>query len=177
MRYSLIVTTLSLAALCGCDSGQGPNQADNGGTVMMDGPPPSTVDVHAHPTEGPHHGVLVELGKEDFHAEVVHTKDAVTVYILDSAAEKPVPVDATEILINVLHDGKPEQFKLAAAPDAGDSDGKCSRFTLADTDLVSHIDDAASQPKLSLTVSGKSYRGEIKHDHAGHDHAGHDHAH
>ena len=49
---------------------------------------------HAHPTEGPHHGSLIELGKEDYHAEFVHddTTDTVTIYILDAAAAKAVPI-------------------------------------------------------------------------------------
>ncbi|WP_442508178.1 hypothetical protein SH528x_007138 [Novipirellula sp. SH528] len=144
----------------------------SGSDVTVDGLPPATVDVHAHPSEGPHHGSLVELGNEEFHAEVVHDAKSVTVYILDSAAAKAVPIDAKEVTINLTHDGAPEQFKLAASPDAGDTDGKSSRFTLADAELVGHIDDEASAPKLSVTINGTPYRGEIKHDH---DHEGHDH--
>ena len=112
----------------------------------MDDPPPATVDVHAHPSVGPHHGSLVELGNEEFHAEVVHDDKSVTVYVLDASASKAVPIDAQDLTINLIHDGKPEQFKLAASPDAGDPSGKSSRFTLADADLVSHIDDASAAP-------------------------------
>ena len=60
----------------------------------MDDLPPATVDVHAHPSEGPHHGTLVELGNEEFHAEVVHDDKSVTVYVLDAGATKAVPIDA-----------------------------------------------------------------------------------
>ncbi|EMI15290.1 putative secreted protein [Rhodopirellula maiorica SM1] len=149
----------------------------SGSDVTVDGLPPATADVHAHPSEGPHHGSLVELGNEEYHAEVVHDEKSVTVYILDSAAKKAVPIDASEVTINLMHDGTPEQFKLAASPDSGDADGKSSRFTLPDAALVGHIDDEASAPKLSVTIEGTAYRGEIKHDHdhEGHDHAGHDH--
>lgn len=165
MKTDLRIATLLLAMACGC----GPT--DKGSTVSMDAPPPATVDVHDHPTEGPHHGTLVELGKEEFHAEVVHAGDAVTVYILDAHAEKPVPIDATDVTINVVHEGKPEQFKLPATPDASDGAGKSSCFALTDAKLASHMDDHVATPKLSLTISGKAYRGEIHHDHAGHDHA------
>ncbi|WP_345685263.1 hypothetical protein [Novipirellula caenicola] len=155
-------------------------EADNsvsGSDVTADGLPPATVDVHAHPSEGPHHGSLVELGNEEFHAEIVHDAKSVTVYILDSSATKAVPIDATDVTINLVHDGSPEQFKLTANPDAGDLDGTSSRFTLANAELVGHIDDEASAPKLSVTINGTPYRGEIKHDHdhEGHDHAGHAH--
>ncbi len=47
-------------------------------------------------------------------------------------------------------------------------------FTITDAELAAHIDDSAAAPKLSLTIGGKPYRGEIKHDHEGH---AHDHAH
>ncbi len=97
--------------------------------------------------------------------------------MLDSSAREAVPVDASEVTINIVREGKPEQFKLAAKPDAGDPAGKSSRFTLADAELVSHIDDEHATPKLSLTISGIPYRGEIRrdHDHAAHDHSDHSH--
>lgn len=173
MRRFLVLSAMLLAAAVGCDAGK-PGGSPAGGSISMDAPPPPTVDVHEHASEGPHHGTLVELGKEEYHAEVVHTKDSVTVYILDSSAKAAVPIDAPEVTINVVHEGKPEQFKLAASPDAGDAGGKSSRFTITDAELAAHIDDSAAAPKLSLTIGGKPYRGEIKHDHEGH---AHDHAH
>lgn len=163
MRWSVIL----LAAVCGCGSND--QGAMSGGTVNT--PPPPTVDSHDHPSEGPHHGTLVELGEEEFHAEVVHEKDSVTVYILDSSAKNSVPIDSTEVVINAMHDGKPEQFKLPASPDANDGPAKSSRFALTDADLASHMDDHVATPKLSVTINGKAYRGEIHHDHASHDHA------
>lgn len=172
MRRFIVLSTLVFAAACGRDSknsGGGP-----GSNLSVDAPPPPTVEIHDHPSEGPHHGTLVELGKEEYHAEVVHSKDTVTIYILDGQAKSAVPIDATEVTVNVVHDGKPEQFKLAASPDAGETGGKSSRFTVANAELAAHIDDSAAAPKLSLTIAGKPYRGEIKHDHDGH---AHDHAH
>ena len=73
-------------------------------------------------------------------------------------------------MINVVHDGKPEQFKLAAAPEESDPSGKSSRFVANDPELASHLDDEAAAPKLSITINGKSYRGTITHEHD-HDHA------
>jgi len=70
---------------------------------MTKGPPETTAHAeHAHPGEGPHHGDLVELGNEEYHAEVVHGEGgSVSVYILDSAAKSAVPIDATELTINI----------------------------------------------------------------------------
>lgn len=177
--YPILAASLSLLAV-GCS----PKPTDTAGnssdsasteTITMDAPPPMTGDVHAHPTEGPHHGTLVELGNEEFHAEVVHDDKSVTIYVLDSGATKAVPIDSKEVTINLMHDGTPEQFKLAASPVTGDASGKSSRFVLADAELVGHIDDDAAAPKLMMVINGTSYRGEIKHDHDGHDHSGHDH--
>lgn len=126
---------------------------------------------HAHPTEGPHHGALIELGNEEYHAELVHDEAAgsVTIYVLNAAATGPVPIDASEITINVKHDGKPKQFKLAASPDTGDPEGKSSRFISTEAELGEHLHDDAAEPKLVLSIAGKSFRGVIDHHHD-HDH-------
>ncbi|MGV3484851.1 MAG: hypothetical protein ACO1RT_10580 [Planctomycetaceae bacterium] len=180
--YQFSIANVALLALFA--TGCGPKPAEPGAdasdsaateTVTMDSPPPMTVDIHAHPSEGPHRGTLVELGNEEFHAEVVHDDESVTIYVLDAGATKAVPIDSKEVTINLMHDGAPEQFKLAASPDTGDPSGKSSRFMLANAELVGHIDDDAAAPKLVLTINNTSYRGEIKHDHDGHDHSRHDH--
>ena len=157
------------------------------GTGTVSELPPGTMDDHddheghdhgdhGHPSEGPHHGDLVELGNEEYHAEVVHNDDAGTleIYILDGAATKQVAIDATELTINVSHDGKPEQFVLAAKPDKGDEAGKSSRFVSDEKELAEHLDEEGTSPRMVVKINGKSYRGEIKHDH---DHEGHDHGH
>jgi hypothetical protein len=127
--------------------------------------------MHQHPTEGPHHGSLIELGNEEYHAELVHDDTGVTVYILDSSGTKAVPIDAADLVINLVHDSAPMQFKLVATPDSGDSPGKSSRFTLQDTSLVQELDHEHPTARLTVTIDGKSYRGELKHDHEqAHDH-------
>lgn len=171
--------TLSLALMamivvgCSNDASTSPETAG----------PPNTMDshddhaVHAHPTEGPHHGDLIEMGNEEYHAEILRDEDAgtVTIYVLNGAATEQVPIESTEVTINAKHDGKPEQFTLAASPDAGDHQGKSSRFVSNDEDLAHHLDEEGAEPRLVLTINGKSYRGTISHDHEGHDHEGHDH--
>lgn len=131
---------------------------------------------HAHPTEGPHHGELIELGNEEYHAELLHDDSSVTIYVLNGAADKQFPIEATEVVINTTHDGKPEQFTLVAKPDVSDPAGKSSCFVSEDTGLVHHIDEEHASHRLALTINGKPYRGEISHHHDGHDHRGHDHA-
>lgn len=130
-------------------------------------------DEHAHPSEGPHHGSLIELGEEEYHAELVHDDDAgsVTIYLLDSAAEEAVPIEASDVTINVQHDGQGAQFKLAATDVA---EGKASKFVSTDAALAEALDAEGAEPQLVVSISGKQYRGSVAHDH-GHDEHDHDH--
>lgn len=173
----LLAAAFAITSVTGCQ--------DQAGTPTTGDPvselPPDTLGDHhdhdhGHPSEGPHHGELIELGAEEYHAELLHDHDAgsLTIYILDSSATKQVAIEATEVTINVTHDGMPEQFTLTAQPDEGDDEGKSSRFVSTDKELAAHIDDHDASPKLVVSINGKSYRGDIHHDHEGHDH---DHAH
>ena len=171
-RMAALALPLSLAAV-GCGGNGDP--ADTGGSdpgngpiEMNEGPPDTAGD---HPTAGPHHGGLIELGDHEYHGELVHDDEAgtVTVYILDSSAKTAVPIDATEVTINLTHDGRPEHFKLDASPDAGDPEGKSSRFVSNDAELAEHLDHADSGARLMLEIGGKPYNGSIEHDH-GHKH-------
>ena len=172
MKLNLLTGLVSTTIFLGCDKVDStPRAPDVPSTIAMDTAPPSTVEIHAHPSEGPHHGTLIELGKEEFHAELVHDDKSVVIYILDSAAKNAVPIETAEVIVNLMHDGKPEQFKLAANADATDPSGKSSRFQSNEIELVKHLDDESAAPKLSVSINGKAYRGVISHDHAGHTHA------
>lgn len=164
---------------------------------------------HAHPSHGPHGGDLIELGNEEYHAELVHPHghdddgeehhkgehDAdgeaqhedgdhdhaahehagITIYILDGAAKEQVAIEAAEITLNLTHDGKPVQFKLAANSDSGYPEGKSSRFSSSEKGLLELFHEAEHvEGTLVLSIGGKSYRGGLSHEH-GH-HAG-EHAH
>lgn len=167
----LFAALVSLCSVLGCNQSDSGAKPELNSSLSMDMPPPATVEVHSHPTEGPHHGSLIELGKEEYHAELVHDEKSVTIYILDSAAKTAVPIDSQELVINLVHDGKPEQHKLTASPDTGDPTGKSSRFTIQSKELIEELEHDHAAAKLSVLIGGKSYRGDIKHDHAGHDHA------
>ena len=168
-----LLTTLSFLA-AGCQPAAPP--ASSGGPVTT--PPPATVEAghadHGHASEGPHHGALVELGNEEYHAEVVHddATGTVTVYLLDSSAKNSATTTATEATINVKHGDTPEQYKLAAQPEEGNPAGQTSRFTLTDKELIEHLHEAAAGAKLNITIGDTPYTGAIPaEDHAAHDHA------
>lgn len=172
LTFATMLTALMLAA-AGC--------TDETSTSATDGHDAEHTDNgehagHGHPAHGPHEGDLIELGGEDYHAEIVHTdNDEIVIYILGSDAKTTMPIDATEIVINAVHDGNPEQFKLAASANEGDPKGKSSRFTSSssDAELVDHVHDEAAEAKLVVMIDGKQRTGKIAHDH---DHE-HDHSH
>jgi hypothetical protein len=131
---------------------------------IMAAPPAAA---HAHATTGPHKGDLIELGNDEYHLEMVHDDKVITMYVLDGEAKNLVPVDATDISINVMHFNKPEQFKLLPKKTEGEPAGKNSTFMITDGHLIKHLGHGT--PKVALTISGKAYRGTIKHSHD-HDH-------
>lgn len=143
--------------------------------------PPATVetghDEHAHPSEGPHGGSLIELGNEEYHAELVHDDAAktVTIYLLDAAAKVSVPIDAAELIINLKHEGRGEQFKVAASPEASDPPGKSSRFVSTDAELAEDLDHEDAEPQLAVKINGKQYRGAFAHEHGHEESAAHAH--
>ena len=165
---------LTLLLLSGC---QPAVEKNNSGSVPEN--PPNTVDVH--PEHGPHKGELIELGKDHkYHAELLHDekKGTVTIYLLggikDGKVEDPVYTDSKEVVINLKHDGKPEQFKLKGVPDENPKapEGKFSKFFSDDKELAEDLDHKGAEPRLVVIINGTSYTGNLEHDH---DHGDHKH--
>jgi hypothetical protein len=134
---------------------------------------PAAHDEHAHPSEGPHHGHLIELGNEEYHAELTHddATKTVTVYLLDGKAEKPVPIAEPDVIVNMVVDGSPMQAKLLANPQEGDPAGQSSRFSISDEKLLETLEAERASGRLNVTIAGKPYTGNIEH----HDHDKHEH--
>jgi hypothetical protein len=169
MKAALItaIVLTGLSFICsGCAESISPDAPENS-------PPPTSGSHgdhghgHDHPSEGPHHGELIELGGEEYHAELLHDAKAgtVTIYVLDGAAAQTVPIESQEITINATIEGRPQQFKLPARPQEGDPDGMSSRFVAESAELAAHLDEDGTAPQLVLTIKGKSYRGKITHSH------------
>lgn len=174
MKYFLIFSVAAAVMATGCNDDPSSVQGTRS-SQATDSASKSSGESHAHPTQGPHKGTLVELGQEEYHAELVHDAQKVTIYILDGAATKAVPIDASELVINLAHDGKPSQYKLLPEPESADPAGKASRFSLQSPELVEELEHNHSNAKLSVMIEGKAYRGEIRHDgEVHHDHAEHE---
>lgn len=162
----LSMTALALVSvLLGTSGGCGSKPTTGGGAAG--GAHAEAGHAEGHDTHGPHQGQLIELGAEEYHAELVHDDKAgtVTIYFLDGSAKQNVPIDATEITINLKHAGKGEQFKLAAKPDAGDPPGKSSRFVSSEAELAKDLDTEGVEAHLSTSINGKPFSSAIEHHH------------
>ena len=182
--FAIAVIVLNIS-LIGCDSGSVETPVH-----QVDGTPPplvSGLDVgdheghdhsdgtcDAHPTEGPHGGHLIELGNEEYHAELLHDESThrVTIHLLDGAGKEPVAAPLQEITMQLLRDGQFVQYTLTAVPSQG-GDG-ASQFEVVDEslcDALCHEDELKG--RLQVTLNGQPYTGTI--DHTGHEeHEGHD---
>lgn len=167
-RYAALLL-LAVTVLVGCGTNTQPNPAEV-----------DDAHDHAHPSEGPHGGELIELGNEQYHAEMLHDEESgtITIHLLDSTAAEPVAIEAAEVTINVKRNGQAAQYALAAAPETNDPTEKSSRFTLTDATLLADI-ESGSPAQLVVRIAGAQYRGDIEHDpdHAHEDEEGHEHDH
>lgn len=122
---------------------------------------------HAH---GPHGGELVELGKEEFHAELVvdgktHT---LKVFLLGPDAKTAATTDAAEITI------APEGgAAITLKPAEGQPEGKASEFSLSDEKVVHDLNEAGFiHGDLKVKIGGTPYNGHVDaHFDHDHDHA------
>lgn len=133
--------------------------------------PKATHDEHAHGehAHGPHGGELVELGKDEFHAELVvdGKAHAIKAYLLGPDAKTAATTDATDLTI-VSEDGK---SSFALKPAEGQPEGKASEFVLADEKVVHDLLDAGFiHGELKIKIGGTPYNGHLDvHFHGDHD--------
>jgi hypothetical protein len=107
---------------------------------------------------------VVELGVDGkYHAELVYEPVApqVTIHILDSLVNSNVLIDQGELLLNVVTDGTPRQFVLASIPQPREAAGTASTFQSNDAELSAVLGTAKARCRLSITVDGKQFVGEI----------------
>lgn len=120
---------------------------------------------HQHPTKGPHGGLLVEWGAEEYDLEVVADKATgeVTVYVFGEYEEahewKAKAIDAKTLTLVLKSAEPPATVPLEAKPAKDDPAGKASVF-------AGKHDAVKADKKLVGTVSGKigdkPYTGDFK---------------
>ncbi len=132
-------------------------------------------DEHEH---GPHDGHVIELGDEEYHAELAYDGKSkkVTIYVYGPELKKSVAIDQKEIVADLKVEEKPVSLKLKAVPQEGDAEGKSSRFEATLTgEAAEHAHDAEEiEGTIKLKINGTDFEGAIEHDHD-HDHGDHDH--
>lgn len=157
---------LGLTGLAGCGGDQG-NEYRAFDKEKDKAPDAERGTAHSH-DHGPHNGELIELGEEEYHAEVVFDEESekITIYLLGPDAEKTVAIEAKELAIEMPGKDAPVTHALVATPQAGDEEGKSSRFETKNADLFDafhHNSKAVGKFKVSL--GGKEFSGEVKHVH------------
>lgn len=133
---------------------------------------PAVEHGHDHGAKGPHGGSLVELGDEEYHAEVVldHDAHALRVYVLGKDAKTATPITSTELTITP--EGKPA-LTLKATPQKDDGEGKSSVFEVIDNEAVHGFMDAGMiHADLRVKIGDKPFTGHVDYhlDEAHHDH-------
>jgi len=158
---ALTITFFLSVFLSGCGGGAVAPPSSNPGTTTAGAE-------HAHPTEGPHQGSLIELGNEEYHAEMVHDEKAgtLTIYLLDAAVKQAVPISEAEIFVNLKVKGAATQLPLKADPLPGEAAGSSSRFVArGSAEALEALDAEDSEPRLQVTIQGQSYLGRLEHHH------------
>lgn len=128
---------------------------------------------HGHAEEGPHHGHLIELGEEEYHAELTHDEASkrVSIYLLDKEAKTAVAISDPDIVLNLATGGQPFQVRLLAAPQQGDPAGQASCFSVTDEKVLEALESPKTTGRLNVTINGKAYVGEVTHqEHGEHNH-------
>lgn len=130
---------------------------------------------HDHSAPGPHAGKLFEVGKEEYHIELVvdETKKQLVVYLLDSRVKDYIALDLPFLALNLKMKGKPAQVKLLPMAQEIDKNGFVSRYGVTNSDLIDALHGGHADARLALKIGNKAYSVKIDHEH---DHAGHSHA-
>lgn len=136
---------------------------------------------HGHGHHGPNGGDIVEVGNEEYHAEVTvdEASNRVDVYILGSDAKTAKPIESTEISLSFKHGEEVEDFKLAAAALDGEPEGQSSKFTLTSEEFFEELHEHSEGATLTFTAGEETLTGTVhhSHEHGDHEHGDHDHDH
>ncbi len=164
MKSMVLVVTVAV----GCDGpAVSPPDAQSTESTAVDshghdhaGAGDHSVKGHAHGA-GPHGGTIADWGGGKFHVEftVDHDMQQATVYILGGDETTPIAIDAASIELSILD---PEmQVTLQASPQAGDSEGKASRY-VGTHEKLGVVQAYAGT--MTGVVDGTPYSGDFKEE-------------
>lgn len=116
---------------------------------------PAGEELHGH-RPGAHGGILVSLGQDSYHAEVVFEKGGlVRLYMLGKEEARVQEVDVQELTAYLTEEGLNESDKMTfrAEPQQGDTKGKTSLF-------VANLPKDLIGKKVQVTVNNINVNGE-----------------
>ncbi|MEO1995469.1 MAG: hypothetical protein ABGZ17_09360 [Planctomycetaceae bacterium] len=188
MRFALLGVLVACVACIGCKQEQKEfqeySQAEQNQAVDPHDDGGHDHGGHEHGPHGPHDGHVIEVGDDEYHAEVTFDKDArrISVYFYGHNLNEKQAIAQSELTLDIEDEdsGEETEIVLAAAPEEGETEGKASRFEVAGDKVPEGIDDIEKiHGHIHVTIAGKEYTVDINHDHdhdhEGHDHEGHDH--
>lgn len=128
---------------------------------------------HDHEAQGPRGGQLIELGKEEFHAELLVDEETnrVSILLLDGTAERVALSETRTAIIDVFHGEERERFVLKSQPEVKDPEGSTSRYGVVSKELVNDLHSGANPAMLMVKFDGKVYKQSFKWT-VGHNHHG-----
>ena len=168
---SLGLVALALVAVAGCNSGrERPSQATTAGRPAEDKAPAAPKDgEHAHKPGG-HGGNVVEIGRDNYHAEAVFAKGgAVRLYLLGKDEARVQEAESQTLTAYAKAEGATEAVPVTfrPAPQPGDSEGKTSQFLgKLPAELVGRKVEITV---LSIRINGERFRFAFASPAAAHD--------
>jgi hypothetical protein len=114
--------------------------------------------------KGPHGGSIIDLGAEPYRLELIHDRTAgtVTLYMLDAAAQKEVPVSGSGVAVNVTREGIQTQYVVRAE---NQNERKTSKYVSTDKFLSQALDAEGNVVEVLFITEGKTLQGKIPRGH------------
>jgi hypothetical protein len=128
------------------------SQADEGGTH------PSSTTKPGFEPKAPHEGLLVDVGDDFAHVELVFdsVQGTLSAYVLDGEAEEVVPLKQSTILVRLMKPARTLKLKAVVSPLNGEKLGATSSYALTDLSLkdLSHLQGVL----LSVDFNGQVFK-------------------
>lgn len=125
----------AVCPLTGCGGGHDPEHGDGHDHDHADD---ASTGGHGHVHVAPHGGVLVPLGEESAHVELLLEGDLLTAWLLDAEAEKPLRSAQDALAMTIVTDEGAVDVRLEPVASAltGETVGDTSQFQTTATSLV-----------------------------------------
>ncbi len=145
-RACFIIMGISVLALLAGTSGCGWRSPPNALVALTNNPP------------GPHGGDWLDMGNQELFAEILHTKDQVTVYLYDDT-KRPLKGDKDEIKLVLPGLDGDREFVLKAAP------SQSHEYVSRDYGLLEALEkEKLADARLTIEAIGKDYMQEFNHE-------------